>query len=132
MTFQGHGVKNACDPSKQSSEHPEYRNDHLKVVTLKYRSRSSREGLKRLQPKQIALSAAFQGFPFYLCTFLASWPFLKGSSSFIFDLVLSGVPGYGLWASPTSAHEVIDPNYLTSYLYVFSTAIILTIAPTNQ
>ena len=53
----------------RSSECPEYRNDHVKVVTLNYRSRSSSEGFKRLQPQQVALSAAFQVFPFYWCLF---------------------------------------------------------------
>ena len=46
---QGQKVKNACDPSKRRSECPECKNDHSKIVTLKYRSRSSRKGLKRLK-----------------------------------------------------------------------------------
>ena len=49
MTFQGQKVKNACDPSKRSSECPECKNDNYKVMTLKNMSRSSRKWLKRLK-----------------------------------------------------------------------------------
>ena len=41
LTFQGQRFKNACDPSKRSLEPPECENNHFRVVTLKYRSRSS-------------------------------------------------------------------------------------------
>ena len=95
----------------------EYKNDHLQVVTLRYRSWSSREGLKNLQPQQVALSAVFQDFPFYLC--VSFLHFLKASSGLAISLYVND------FSSSTRCFQLDCVHtahlWLFTYLYLVST-----------